>query len=65
MKAVQNCQIGRIIPLLVGICLMWVPAQAQYGGGAGEPNDPYMIYTAEQMNQIGLHEEDWNKHYLA
>ena len=29
-------------------------AQAQYGGGSGEPNDPYMIYTAEQMNEIGL-----------
>jgi len=27
--------------------------QAQYGGGTGEPNDPYLIYTAEQMNEIG------------
>jgi hypothetical protein len=35
----------------------------KYGGGRGEPNDPYLIYTAEQMNQIGLHEEDWDKHF--
>jgi len=38
-------------------------AQRKYGGGTGEPNDPYLIYTAEQMNEIGLHEEDWNKHF--
>ncbi|MHC4519074.1 MAG: hypothetical protein ACYTAS_10825, partial [Planctomycetota bacterium] len=25
----------------------------QYGGGAGEPNDPYLVYTAEQLNAIG------------
>jgi hypothetical protein len=24
-----------------------------YGGGSGEPNDPYLIYTAEQLNTIG------------
>ena len=29
--------------------------------GTGEPNDPYLIYTAEQMNEIGLNEDDWDK----
>jgi hypothetical protein len=38
-------------------------AQRKYGGGTGEPNYPYLIYTAEQMNEIGLHEEDWDKHF--
>jgi parallel beta-helix repeat protein len=38
-------------------------AKRKYGGGTGEPNNPYLIYTAEQMNQIGLHEEDWDKHF--
>ncbi|MHC4174891.1 MAG: GLUG motif-containing protein [Planctomycetota bacterium] len=53
------------IPLLVllAISLFGRPAEAQYGGGTGEPNDPYMIYTSEQMNAIGLHEEDWDKHF--
>jgi hypothetical protein len=36
----------------------------KYGGGTGEPNNPYLIYTAEQMNQIGLHEEGWDKHFM-
>ena len=36
---------------------------ATYGGGTGEPNDPYLIYTDEHMNTIGLHEEDFGKHF--
>jgi hypothetical protein len=36
---------------------------AQYGGGTGEPNDPYLIYTAEQMNAIGVEPNDWDKHF--
>ncbi len=36
---------------------------AKYGGGTGEPNDPYLIYTTEHMNTVGLHEEDWDKHF--
>jgi hypothetical protein len=36
---------------------------AKYGGGIGEPNKPYLIYTAEHMNAIGLYEDDWDKHF--
>jgi len=36
---------------------------AQYGGGTGEPNDPYLIYTAEQMNAVGAEPKDWDKHF--
>jgi thioredoxin len=36
---------------------------AEYGGGTGEPSDPYLIYSAEQMDEIGLNEEDWDKHF--
>jgi hypothetical protein len=35
----------------------------KYGGGTGEANGPYLINTAEQMNSIGLHEKDWDKHF--
>ncbi len=49
--------------LLVILYFSGLTAQAQYGGGTGKPNDPYLIYTAEQMNAIGLHEEDWDKHF--
>jgi len=38
--------------VLLAIFLFGRPAEAQYGGGTGEPNDPYLIYTAEQMNAI-------------
>jgi len=24
----------------------------KYGGGTGEPNDPYLIYTAEHLNEL-------------
>jgi hypothetical protein len=34
-----------------------------YGGGSGEPNDPYLIYTAEQMSIIGLVLCDYDKHF--
>jgi len=34
-----------------------------YGGGNGETNDPYLIYTAEQLNTIGLATCDWDKHF--
>jgi trimeric autotransporter adhesin len=39
------------------------PAMAQYGGGTGEPNDPYQIRTAEQMNAIGTDPSHWNMCY--
>ncbi len=35
----------------------------QYGGGMGEPNDPYLIYTAEHLNALGAEPNDWDKHF--
>jgi len=40
-----------------------IPDEIKYGGGTGEPNDPYLIYTAEQMNAIGTKPNDWDKHF--
>jgi len=34
-----------------------------YCDGSGEPNDPYLIYTAEQLNMIGLVPCHWDKHF--
>jgi len=36
---------------------------AKYGGGTGEPNNPYLIYTAEHMNTIGVEPNDQDKHF--
>ena len=45
------------------VVLPLMPAYAQYGGGTGEINDPYLIYSAEQMNAIGAEPNDWDKHF--
>ena len=39
------------------------PVRAQYGGGSGTVEDPYLINTAEQMNAIGAEPNDWDKHF--
>ena len=46
------------------IVMMLCPfAGAQYGGGSGTAEDPYLIYTPEQMNAIGADPDDWDKHF--
>ncbi|MHC4110890.1 MAG: fibronectin type III domain-containing protein [Planctomycetota bacterium] len=55
--------LGKITVLFV-ICCCCLPAHAKYGGGTGETNDPYLIYTPEQMNAIGADPCDWDKHFL-
>jgi len=52
-----------VIFVLFTIFLFGQVAKAKYGGGSGEPNDPYLIYTAEQMNTIGTEPNDWDKHF--
>jgi len=42
---------------------LWWEQPAKYGGGTGESNDPYLIYTAEHLNPIGAKPNDWNKHF--
>jgi hypothetical protein len=36
----------------------------KYSGGTGEPNDPYLIATAEDMNEIGANPDDWDAHFV-
>ena len=46
------------------LILLTPTVQAQYGGGSGTTQDPYQIFTADQLNAIGLNEQDWDKHFL-
>ena len=39
-------------------------AFAKYSGGTGDTNDPYLIATPEDLNDIGNHTEDFNKCFL-
>jgi hypothetical protein len=45
--------------LLVGV------AYSQYSGGSGEPYDPYQIANADDMNYMGNHPNDWDKHFIV
>jgi hypothetical protein len=63
MNGTRKSNLLEKITVLVFICFFILPAHAKYGGGTGEPNDPYLIYTAEQMNSIGADQNDWDKHF--
>ncbi len=64
MMGVSKLKIQRAISLLlVMLYFSALPAQAQYGGGSGTAENPYLIYTAEQMNAIGAEPNDWDKHF--
>jgi len=64
MKSLQNCQIMRIIPLLIAVCLVSIRAQAKYGGGSGTAEDPYQIATAADLILLGESPGDYDKHFI-
>ncbi len=37
--------------------------QSKYGGGTGTAEDPYQIWTPEQMNALGAEPNDWGRHF--
>jgi hypothetical protein len=49
------------VGMLILIALQGFLCAIPYGGGTGTADDPYQIYTAEQMNTIGLNPSDWSK----
>jgi hypothetical protein len=54
----------KMIPLIgLFLSLMGLPATAQYGDGSGSAEDPYLIFTAEQMISISQQPGDWDKHF--
>ena len=46
------------ITVFVVICCCCLPAQGKYGGGTGEPTDPYQIRDANHMQAIGADSND-------
>jgi hypothetical protein len=58
-----TCRSRGIVEIALVILAVASTGTAKYGGGIGEPNDPYLIYTAEQMNAIGDDPHDWDKHF--
>jgi rhodanese-related sulfurtransferase len=41
-----------------------VDPNSKYAGGAGEPNDPYQIATAEDLILLGETPDDYDKHFI-
>ncbi len=64
MLGASHSRILRTIPVLIVACLLAFPAQAQYSGGTGEPNDPYRIATAADLIALGETPEDYDKHFI-
>jgi hypothetical protein len=59
----MRCRSVNIL-FVVAFCLGTLPAGLwAYGGGAGTPDDPYLIDTAEHLNAIGAEPNDWDKHF--
>ncbi|MHC4118244.1 MAG: GLUG motif-containing protein [Planctomycetota bacterium] len=56
-------RVARTILILITVCFVRA-AQAQYSGGAGEPNDPYQIATAEDLMLLGETPEDYDRNFI-
>ena len=52
------------LTILIILCNLPLFAYAKYSGGTGEPNDPYLISAAADINEIGTHTEDWDDCFL-
>jgi hypothetical protein len=51
--------------ILIALMLIAVPRSwAQYSGGTGTANDPYLIRTAREMADLAASPHDWNRHFL-
>ncbi len=49
--------------LLVILCLLALPAEAQYAGGSGTQSSPFLIETAAQFNAIGATPSHWSRQF--
>lgn len=64
MKAERNRRTLQAILFLAAICVAGLPAQAQYSGGSGTPDDPYRIATALDLIALGETPHDYDKHFI-
>lgn len=59
----QHSQSLISLVVIFAVCLLSQVTNAQFGGGTGTPDDPYLIYTAEQLNEICADSDNLNKHF--
>ena len=60
---IQSLKLTVLLLISFTIHPLTTPLQAQYEGGTGTAENPYLINTAEQMNEIGNNPDDWDKHF--
>lgn len=63
MKARPNLKILLVMWVFIFLGLATGKTYGKYGGGSGTASDPYLIYTAEHLNTLGLNPADWGKHF--
>jgi hypothetical protein len=54
---------SRLICLMVVVLVCAGAANGKYGGGNGNGDNPYLVFTAEHLAKIGLDSNDWDKHF--
>ncbi len=50
--------------ILIFTAILCPVGLGKYSGGSGQPSDPYLISTPNDLNAIGLDPNDWNKFFL-
>jgi len=52
--------------VMITLCFLAAATYATgtYNDGNGSAEDPFQINTPEQLNELGLHSEDWDKHFV-
>ena len=61
---VRLCRISHMIPFLMTLGLACLPSYAQYSGGAGTPEAPYQIATAQDLIDLGDNPNDYDRHFI-
>ena len=56
--------VSLMVIFVLVVVLSGIVSAGTYGGGSGTETDPYLIYTAAHMNEIGTHSEDWNDRFV-
>jgi len=56
----------KAIPIAAALLLLLITQTTigKYNGGIGTPYDPYRIETPEDLNDIGNHQDDWDKNFI-
>ncbi|UCE99681.1 MAG: hypothetical protein JSV82_01035, partial [Planctomycetota bacterium] len=68
MSASGTDRVVMIKRILVALAVISISANVAYcgtySGGTGEPSNPYRIATANDLNDIGNHPNDFDKHFI-